>query len=719
VPRPDYDPPPGGDAVTVRLLEPSETRTIPAADIAMVHRFEDAAAERVRSLLDRKDDAGAAEAAERLAAAALQVQRGRRVAMKTDPLLADQLVAARRHLLHLLSPADALRRADAWGGPDGPLRDDVRALWVRQADVALKAANFAAARRMLDRLEQATPRTAQAGPIRAALQNRAEGLLKESKGLDDAQAVRVLQDALAAWPRLPGLRDELERRRGTYRVLYVAVRALPERLSPATATTDVERQCLELLFQGLVEVRTDAAQGRYYRPVLAERLPPATGVDRAVRLRRDVYWSDGEHFTTADIRHTVQLLTRPDLPGRTTIWRELLEPPRFEGDPFGLEVVYRQGLLDPLAPLRFAVLPQQFAGKPLLRADDPEFAKHPVGTGPFVYAGRKTEDGRTYAVFRANPHYLRGGQASPGPIREIRLFAWAGIGDPGTPAPHVVLDPPPGQVAGLRKAGLTDVRALPDRRVYYLGINHRVASLASPDVRRAIAHAIDRQALLKQHFAADGAVAPRSANGPFPRGCWLAAPAPRVPEEMYQPELARSFAKKAKVKTLEWTLKYPADEPRLASVCADLAGQIRTRFQEAGVALTITPVPLPPHRLREALDKRDFDLVYHHLNDADSPYALAVLFDPHPSAVREGGSNYLGYDHDAKLQSTLRAALHHRQFSAARDLFHDLHAHLTDTMPLVPLWQAPDAVAIHSSLHVPPLGRWSVFADVLEWKLAP
>jgi Bacterial extracellular solute-binding proteins, family 5 Middle len=572
VPRPDYDPPPGGDAITVELLDPAESRTIAAADIAAVRRFEEAATERVRSLLESKGDAAAADAAERLAAAALRVQRGRRIAKQTDPPLADQLLDARRRLLRLLPPADALRRADAWGASDGPLREDVRALWVRHADASLKSGHFAAARRMLDHLEQEAPRSARAGPIRAALRDRAETLLKESKDLDDAQAVRVLQDALAAWPRLPGLRDELERRRGTYRVLYVAVRALPGRLSPATATTDVERQCLELLFQSLVEVRTDAAQGRYYRPVLAERLPPATGVDRPVRLRRDVYWSDGERFTTADVRHTVQLLTRADLPGRTMIWRELLEPPRFEGNPFGLDIVYRQGLLDPLAPLRFAVLPQQFAGKPLLRADDPDFAARPIGTGPFTYAGRKTEDGRTYAVFRANPHYLRGGQASPGPIREIRLFAWPGTGDPGTPAPHMALGPLPGQLAGLRKAGFTDVRALPDRRVYYLGVNHRVASLANADVRRAIAHCIDRQALLKQHFAAEGVAGPRSANGPFPRGCWLAAPAPRVPEELYQPELARSFAKKAKVKKLEWTLKYPDNDPRLAAVCTDLAG---------------------------------------------------------------------------------------------------------------------------------------------------
>jgi peptide/nickel transport system substrate-binding protein len=498
----------------------------------------------------------------------------------------------------------------------------------------------------------------------------------------------------------------------------VAVPALPEYLSPATAWTDAERQCQDMLFEGLLESRRDAALGRRYRPVLAQRLPPATGIDRPVELRRDVYWSDGERFTTADVRHTVQLLGRADLPGRTTLWRELLAPPRFEGNPFSLNVVYRQGLLDPLAPLRFPVLPQQFAGKALGRADDPDFAKHPVGTGPYVYAGRKTEGGRTYAVFRVNPHYQRGSQPAPGSIREIRLFAWQGEAL-GQPAPHLVLGALPGQFAALREAGINDLRALPGRRVYDLGINHRVATLASADVRRAIAHSIDRAAVLKQHFAADGVPGPRTVNGPFPRGSWLAAPAPRVPEELDQPELARSFARKAGAKAFAWTLKFPDDDPLLAQACADLARQVRARFHEAGVDLTLTPIPLPPRQLRDALRKRDFELVYHHLDDADSPYALAELFDAHPDAVAEGGNNFLGYDQDAKLQSLLRSALHQRRFRSVQELYHGIHAHLVETMPVVPLWQVPGYVAIQPALHVPPLERWSVFGDVLEWKLAP
>ena len=231
-------------------------------------------------------------------------------------------------------------------------------------------------------------------------------MFKEAQALPDAPAVRLLEEALQLWPRLPEGRDTLARRKGTYRSLLIGVRALPEQLSPATATTVVEKQTLDLLFDRLYQM-----ENRRFVPQLAAALPEQT-----IPLRRDVFWSSGERVTAADLRHTA-LLTNP------TLWRDFLETPRFEGNPFTVHIGYRQGLFEPLAPLTFYVLPQLVRRQAWLeRADDMDFAKMPVGSGPYQYAGRKVEGAKINAVFHANPYDLRG---EPRSWREIRMTAWS------------------------------------------------------------------------------------------------------------------------------------------------------------------------------------------------------------------------------------------------------------------------------------------------------
>src|SRR5439155_26844005 len=108
----------------------------------------------------------------------------------------------------------------------------------------------------------------------------------------------------------------------------------------------------------------------------------------------------------------------------TSAWRDLIEVPRFEGRPFSLNFTLRQGLLDPLAPLQFHVLPQKFRGQPLARADDPDFAKAPIGSGPFRYVGPKQDGKHTVAVFQTNPCFEGWAQKKRGNVREIRMVAW-------------------------------------------------------------------------------------------------------------------------------------------------------------------------------------------------------------------------------------------------------------------------------------------------------
>jgi ABC-type transport system substrate-binding protein len=623
---------------------------------------------------------------------------------------------------------------------DGSIGNEVRSCWSQHAQSRL-GSDFATARAYLTRIDRQFVHSPQAKPVRDALAARAGMLLKEASGLPDGPARDKLAEALTLWPRLPGLRDEFLKRQKKYQVLYVGVRRLPEFLSPATAWTDPEKQALDLVFEGLVEPTLDPVFGRRHEPRLALRIPAVECLKRRFLLRRDAYWSDGERVTSMDIRHTVQLLGNADLAGRVPSWNDMVKEPRVDRASFDIEFSLRHGFADPLALFSFKVLPPNFRGKALTRADDPDFARTPVGSGPYVYLGRRQETGRTLAVFGANPHYDRPGGGPT--IREIRFFAWNEPKDvPDQIARSaLLLDVGTEQLKSLKDRGIS-IRSLAARKVNYLAINHQ-GQLTNINLRRALALAIDREKILMDQFrgspaelnlleVAGGALAinllpqrtghaefHHAANGPFPADSWCCCPPPRVPASLFDPVRARSYFRAAhkQLGEIKLALKYPNGDSNVERACKQLADQIHRLAADSGVKVTITPIGLAPHALKDAIYRRDYDLAYHELDLDQEIIGLWPLFDPQASAVRPGGSNILGYDNDGMLTALFLLALVHQQFSAAQDAAHNIDAHLVAQMPLIPLWQLHYHVAVPANLATGPLDPARIFLHAAQWKL--
>jgi ABC-type transport system substrate-binding protein len=597
-------------------------------------------------------------------------------------------------------------------------RDGVAAAWARYADERLKAGDFRAAGTYQRRLERTFLHFPDdKGRRAAALRARAEALRKEARGLtDQAAAVQKLQEALEAWPHLPELRDELLKRQGAYRVLYVGVRSLPGRLSPAAAWTDPEKQAVELLFQRLVREVYDPRRGERYRPDLAEGLPEVVPGGRRMRLARDAYWWDGKHVTATDVRNTALLLKSAG----SAEWRELVDPPATEGDPFRIAFRLRHGFRDPLLPLSFHVLPPQAQV-----GGGAAFARAPVGSGPFHYVGPENHEGRRCAVFRANPWY--GGDSGRPYIREIRFYVpkdpVRDFQDAEHPL-HLLLDLPTDLIPVLRKAGVKDVRTLEPRRVYILAVNHRGAGVLGKSLalRLALAHGIDREGILNSCFrgghpadrvravlgaAAAVATAPltrvsgefhRPANGPYPPGSWACAPTERV-LPLSNVEKARGLLARARdedgVGAVRLTLKYPDDDPRVARACREIARQLKALGDRVKCPVTLKLVALAPHAFRDALARRDYDLAYHHIDFGSEAYWLWPLFDTSSEALKPGGSNYLGYAGDSELAGHFRKVMNHRDFAKVREITHDIHDRLNEKMPFIPLWQLDTHIAVH------------------------
>ena len=252
--------------------------------------------------------------------------------------------------------------------------------------------DFTSARTWLNRIEDTFDDAVPAEAVAKRLRAQAETLFKTSSSLSDAEASRALEQALALWPRLPEARDALNRRRGTYATLTIAVPALPEMLSPATASTLTERQALDLLYDRLYHAELHTL-GYRYRPQIAAALP----TNGSIPLHRDVYWSDGHRLTAADVRHTALLMNQPDAIGRSALWRDYLET-RARRRPICPEHRVSPGITRSAEPADISrvatILPWQTAGHATTR-----ISPAPLGSGPFLFAGRKVESGRIYAVF--------------------------------------------------------------------------------------------------------------------------------------------------------------------------------------------------------------------------------------------------------------------------------------------------------------------------------
>jgi ABC-type transport system substrate-binding protein len=591
-------------------------------------------------------------------------------------------------------------------------------LQMGQAQDSLNADDFVTARLSLERLERQFPNEEQAKDLRRRLEGEADKWFKQAqlavKAKKLAEAKELLAKAERIWPRLPGLRDESLRLDNTYPILRVAVRHVPRNLWPGAGRTDSDRQAIELMFESLVRPRSDAQRGQYFEPELAIDRPRIVPLGREFQLVRDAFWFDGKQVTAADVLRSVQLLKNKNWPKHTPEWGDLIEDPRVTGsDPFRISLTLRQGYLDPLSLMTFKVLPASIA-----RADDLRLAAKPVGTGPFQYkeTARDPERGER-VIFEANSYYdSRAGKKGLPRIREIHFLHSDDLAADLKAEPRrldLLLDLTTQEMKSLKDDDAINsrlsFRTLPNRRIYFLAVNHRRPALSDVRLRRAIALAIDRDQVLDRDFRA-GLQVHRALTGPYPPGTWACPP---KAGKLCKPGIARTLAKELNLTApLTLTLKCPAGDQRVWQACTYIAEQVA----HINPNLKIVPEALSPDDLYNKVEVRhDYDLAYYSYDYPSEDYWLWPLLDPR--ATDAGGGNYLGYTNDGRLEGYFHQAMAHRQFKTVQQKMYDIHERLIEQMPFIPLWQLDSHIVFHKDLQPVGLDPLLVFTDVEEWRL--
>ena len=660
--------------------------------------------------------------------------------------LRDKLFKVRLDQLNLLGDANdwdgaldlATRLADTY-----PKADEQKAIAKALSQIISRAAQagnyndqqLLDMQKHLRQLEERFPNLGAATPIDDKLRQQAEGLFARAREIIEKdpgrrrEALDLLRRAEDIYPRLPGLHDYRLKQDNALAVLRFGVRDLPVNLSPNLACTDSEKQAVELLFESLVKVSYDPDRGPYYTPGLAEGRPLLIPLGRLFQIDHNAYWSNGKPVTALDVRQTVALLKNRKWSGYTHAWEDFLDDPRVGSDPSRVSLTLKQGLLDPLSLMTFKVLPAEpWPGHVLTPNDETRFAQAPVGSGPYQLGQRGTIGGRPYVSFIASPNYgSRAGKADLPRIRDVQFIQSPDpIADLRAGNLDLVVDFPSDKVAVAQSPGAkVPPVVLPpqaNRRIYFLAVNYRRSALENQDVRKALAHAIDREKILDDVFRAGlGKSVHKVLDGPYPPGSWAWGGPQR-----YSVDVAKSRIEKAReagLTNLKLSLKYPNDDPRVEKAMQAVREQVQ---KEIGVELELQA--LPPHELRDAVEgAHAYDLAYYHYDYPTDAFWLWPLFDPQARETRD--SNYLGYYTDSGLQQQFGEVLAHRDFPQVQKATHVLHELIFDRMPFIPLWQLDTHiagskdlqfdthVALTPDLKAVPFDPLLVFTDIDRWRL--
>ncbi|HVA48393.1 MAG TPA: ABC transporter substrate-binding protein [Pirellulales bacterium] len=513
---------------------------------------------------------------------------------------------------------------------------------------------------------------------------------------------------LIAFRAAPQTSDDVAQ--SVYPTLHCAYAELPTTWLPHNARLPVERQAAELLYSRLVRpVAGDAG----YEPQLAVEFPLALAKGRSFELPHapPAKWSDYSEqqphlVTAADVAWTIRLLGREAMPGFSPAWSQALAGagPAGADDPFTLSIRLARDHWDPLSFMHFAILPKHRFPQGGTQQEWQAFDEQPLGSGPY----RRAEHNDQMVRFVAGSDV----PARPA-IREITFHVLSpdeAVLQLYEKRLQLVADLPAALVKQVKERGGRVVTLHPPS-VWFLAPNFRHPAMQSQDLRLALAHAIDRKAILDAVFRPSGGESDHAElTGPFPHDCWAYdADVPAFDGQQASPLADEAKRKLGNLPPLK--LVYRASEPGAEQACRQMAAQVG----KVGIELELTGLSAAEFFPR-VLDLHDFDLVYWRHDFSDQTFWLGGLLDPDPRSQARGGPNFLGYTPDASVNEFFRDLALHKRFVDLQRTMHKFHAHVARTAIVIPLWQLDTYLAIDDALAGVELSPLTLFGDVANWR---
>jgi peptide/nickel transport system substrate-binding protein len=398
------------------------------------------------------------------------------------------------------------------------------------------------------------------------------------------------------------------------------------------------------------------------------------GLEYTFNLREGVLWHDGEPFTSADVKWTIDSLIEEG--DAATAYKYVASVEEVQ-TPDDFTVVFK--LKEPDATFMdgqaayygFNILPKHLYEGTDVRNNPHNF--EPVGTGPFKLVEHVPG---SHALMEANEDYY-------GPVpyydemvcRFIQNRPTAMAALEAGELDYSTSSPPPGEVARLQALPHIEVDATPALIIMWFGFNFDREELADQRVRQAIVHAIDRDEIASKLYL--GSVEP--ANTPYISLVeWAHNPDARMPE--YDPEKAEQLLDEAGYERgsdgTRFSLTYTAF---IASIWGgpEQAEMIKQYLGDVGIDVTVEVLEFALFN-EKIRNKREFDLV-----------SSGGIWGPDPNEYynfvgSNGVRNVMGYSNE-RVDELFELGKRTVDQDERKEYYYEIQEIVAEEVPLCPI----------------------------------
>ena len=333
-----------------------------------------------------------------------------------------------------------------------------------------------------------------------------------------------------------------------------AIAQAPLNLDPRYATDAASERVNRLIYRSLI----DFDQSAKPKPDLATWLEISPTHYRFILLKQRSTFHDHTRLTAQDVVATYQSFTHLKDSPHSAEFANIRRVEAFNNDV--IDFYLSQPDSNFVAKLIIGILPNA-----LIKANH-DFAHQPIGSGPLKFISWKNNL-QLQRVADQQDFVLS--EVKDPTVRVLKLMRGE--------ADFLQGDLPPELVKYLQKQNNIAVQNSIGANFSYIGFNMRDALLSKQAVREAIAHAIDRKAIIGQAMVADS----REACAILPPEHW--AGNSNLSPYDYNPALASQLLKQAGIKLpLKLVYKTSTDAQRVR-----LATMMQAQMREAGIELEI------------------------------------------------------------------------------------------------------------------------------------
>ncbi len=408
----------------------------------------------------------------------------------------------------------------------------------------------------------------------------------------------------------------------------------PENFTPAMNTTGTSLDAARPVFDKLVEFTPGTTQTQ---PGLSEKTDvSADGLTLTFHLRKGVKFHSGVNgftptrdFNADDVLWSFARQSDVNNPwhkvsgGSFDYFSDMGMPDLIESLSKADNYTVVMKLKKPNAPILanlamdFATIQSAEYADYLMKKGTPEqFDQIPVGTGPFSFVDYQKD---AVIRFKANPDWFGGKPKIDDLVYAITPEASARYAKLQAGECQVMGYPNPADIPAMMKDANVELIQQAGLNIGYLAMNAQKPPFDKPEVRMAVAMAIDRGAILKEVYQGAG----QQAKNPIPPTMWsYDQDAKDIP---YDPAAAKAALEKAGVKDLETDLWWmPVQRPYNPNA-KRMAEMMQADLEKVGIHAKLVSYEWGEYRKRLQAGEHQMGLLGWTGDNGDPDNFLAVL----------------------------------------------------------------------------------------------